>query len=73
MGRAEHHLTGVLRTICLPVSSATPLTKMRREGLAIREHRILAHRRRHSDIMVFLRKRGGKRQPSEEGCVHFRR
>ena len=30
-----------------------------REGLAIREHRILAYRRRHRDIMKFLRKRGG--------------
>ena len=42
------------------------LTKMRgecltirREGLAIREHRILALRRRHREIMKLLRKRAG--------------
>jgi len=32
---------------------------IQREGLAIREHRILAYRRRHRDIMKFLRKRAG--------------
>ena len=43
------------------------LTKMKREGLALREHRILAHKRRHRAIMKFLRKRGNN--PAMGGVI----